>query len=47
MDKGWHIFNRDYPDFYHKLYTLLDRNIMHVKYRSRFFRLLDIFLSSS
>ncbi|KAI8376161.1 CBF/Mak21 family-domain-containing protein [Radiomyces spectabilis] len=39
--------NLDYPDFYHKLYTLLDRNIMHVKFRSRFFRLLDIFLSSA
>ncbi|KAG0173975.1 hypothetical protein DFQ28_002981 [Apophysomyces sp. BC1034] len=39
--------NLDYPDFYHKLYNLLDRNVMHVKYRSRFFRLLDIFLSSA
>ncbi|KAI8138044.1 CBF/Mak21 family-domain-containing protein [Fennellomyces sp. T-0311] len=40
-------YNLDYPDFYHKLYTLLDRDVMHVKYRSRFFRLLDIFLSST
>ncbi|KAF7722629.1 hypothetical protein EC973_002901 [Apophysomyces ossiformis] len=39
--------NLDYPDFYHKLYNLLDRNVMHVKYRSRFFRLLDIFLASA
>ncbi|KAI7871719.1 CBF/Mak21 family-domain-containing protein [Spinellus fusiger] len=39
--------NLDYPDFYPKLYNLLDRNILHVKYRSRFFRLLDIFLSSA
>ncbi|KAI8890159.1 CBF-domain-containing protein [Backusella circina FSU 941] len=39
--------NLDYPDFYHKLYTLLDRNVMHVKYRSRFFRLLELFLSSA
>ncbi|KAI9316357.1 CBF/Mak21 family-domain-containing protein [Dichotomocladium elegans] len=38
--------NLDYPDFYPKLYSLLDRNVMHVKFRSRFFRLLDIFLSS-
>ncbi|KAG1455013.1 hypothetical protein G6F46_009984 [Rhizopus delemar] len=39
--------NLDYPDFYKKLYTLLDRNVMHVKYRSRFFRLLELFLSSA
>ncbi|KAI8092693.1 CBF/Mak21 family-domain-containing protein [Halteromyces radiatus] len=39
--------NLDYPDFYHKLYSLLDRNLLHMKYRSRFFRLLDIFLSSA
>ncbi|KAG2211667.1 hypothetical protein INT47_008764 [Mucor saturninus] len=37
----------DYPDFYKKLYSLLDRNLMHVKYRSRFFRLLELFLSSA
>lgn len=37
----------EYPDFYQKLYTLLDRDLMHVKYKSRFFRLLDVFLSSS
>ncbi|KAI9271603.1 CBF/Mak21 family-domain-containing protein [Phascolomyces articulosus] len=40
-------YNLDYPDFYRKLYTLLDRDVMHVKYRSRFFRLLDVFLSST
>ncbi|KAL0077617.1 CBF/Mak21 family-domain-containing protein [Phycomyces blakesleeanus] len=39
--------NLDYPDFYQKLYNLLDRDILHVKYRSRFFRLLDIFLASA
>lgn len=37
---------RDYPDFYKKLYSLLDRNLLHMKYRSRFFRLLELFLSS-
>ena len=37
----------DYPDFYSKLYALLDDQVLHVKYRSRFFRLLDLFLSSS
>ncbi len=40
-------FNLDYPLFYHKLYALLDRNVLHVKYRSRFFRLVDLFLSSN
>ncbi|CAO3613122.1 unnamed protein product [Cunninghamella echinulata] len=39
--------NLDYPDFYHKLYSLLDRNVLHMKYRSRFFRLLELFLSSA
>ncbi|GAA5845410.1 hypothetical protein JCM3766R1_006544 [Sporobolomyces carnicolor] len=37
----------EYPDFYTKLYSLLDRSVLHVRYRPRFFRLLDIFLSSS
>ncbi|GAA5884161.1 hypothetical protein JCM16303_005948 [Sporobolomyces ruberrimus] len=37
----------EYPDFYNKLYSLLDRSVLHVRYRPRFFRLLDIFLSSS
>ncbi|RHZ61656.1 hypothetical protein Glove_346g70 [Diversispora epigaea] len=39
--------NLDYPDFYKKLYNLFDRNLMHVKYRARFFRLVDLFLSST
>ncbi len=39
--------NLDYPQFYHKLYSLLDRNILHSKHRSRFFRLLDTFLAST
>ncbi|PUU74040.1 CBF/Mak21 family-domain-containing protein [Tuber borchii] len=38
--------NLDYPDFYQNLYALLDRNLLHLKYRSRFFRLLEEFLSS-
>uniref|UniRef100_A0A670ZD34 CCAAT-binding factor domain-containing protein n=1 Tax=Pseudonaja textilis TaxID=8673 RepID=A0A670ZD34_PSETE len=41
------LFCREYPDFYTKLYSLLDPSIFHVKYRARFFRLLDLFLSSS
>ncbi|CDO53440.1 hypothetical protein DV113_000161 [Geotrichum candidum] len=39
--------NLDYPKFFQKLYTLLDASILHVKYRSRFFRLLDLFLTST
>lgn len=39
--------NLDYPMFYNKLYALFDRNLMHVRYRSRFFRLADIFLGST
>lgn len=38
--------NLDYPDFYRKLYSLLDNNILHSKHRSRFFRLLETFLGS-
>ncbi|PVF93474.1 CBF-domain-containing protein [Serendipita vermifera] len=39
--------NLDYPDFYTRLYASLDRNILHVRYRARFFRLLELFLSST
>ena len=39
--------NLDYPDFFPRLYALLDRNLLHTKYRSRFFRLLDTFPSST
>ncbi|KAJ2785458.1 Maturation and nuclear export of 40S ribosomal subunits interacting protein [Coemansia javaensis] len=39
--------NLNYPQFYPKLYALLDRNLLHVKYRARFFRLLEIFLRST
>ncbi|XP_061458935.1 nucleolar complex protein 4 homolog isoform X2 [Rhineura floridana] len=39
--------NLEYPDFYKKLYSLLDPSIFHVRYRARFFRSLDLFLSSS
>jgi U3 small nucleolar RNA-associated protein 19 len=40
-------YNLDYPDFYTKLYALFDCSILYVRYRSRFFRLVDLFLSSS
>jgi U3 small nucleolar RNA-associated protein 19 len=40
-------YNLDYPNFYLKLYSLFDESILHVKHRSRFFRLTDIFLAST
>lgn len=39
-------YNLDYPRFYDRLYALLDANVLHVRYRARFFRLLDTFLRS-
>ncbi|XP_068064845.1 nucleolar complex protein 4 homolog [Anomalospiza imberbis] len=41
-----HQHNLEYPDFYKKLYSLLDPSIYHVKYRARFFHLTNLFLSS-
>lgn len=38
--------NLDYPDFYTKLYSLLDDEVLHSKHRSRFFRLLEKFMAS-
>ncbi|KAF8679491.1 CBF/Mak21 family [Rhizoctonia solani] len=40
-------YNLDFPDFYTRLYAFLTRDVMHLKYRGRFFRLTDIFLSST
>ncbi|XP_006788811.1 nucleolar complex protein 4 homolog isoform X2 [Neolamprologus brichardi] len=42
-----HQHNLDYPDFYKKLYNLLEPSVFHVKYRARFFHLANVFLSSS
>lgn len=42
-----HQHNLDYPDFYKKLYNLLEPTIFHVKYKARFFHLANIFLSST
>jgi len=39
--------NLDYPEFFTKLYALFDNDLMHIKYRSRFFRLVDLFFTSS
>jgi hypothetical protein len=38
---------RDYPSFYTRLYAFLDPDLLHLKYRSRFFRLTELFLSST
>lgn len=40
-------YNLEYPDFYAKLYSLLTPSILYTRYRSRFFRLCDVFLSST
>jgi len=39
--------NLDYPDFYPKLYSLLDADLMHSAHRTRVFKLLDQALNSS
>lgn len=39
--------NLDYPSFYEKLYSLIDRDLLHSKNRSNFFRQLDIFMAST
>lgn len=39
--------NLDYPSFFPKLYSLLDESLLYSKHRSRFFRLLDTFMSST
>lgn len=40
-------YDLEYPNFYEKLYVLLDSAILHSKFKSRFFSLVNIFLSSS
>ena len=40
-------YNLEYPEFYTKLYQLFNPELLHVKYKARFFHLADIFLSSS
>lgn len=40
-------YNLEYPDFYTKLYSLLTPELLYTKYRSRFFRLCDLFLTST
>ncbi|KIJ69077.1 hypothetical protein HYDPIDRAFT_80262 [Hydnomerulius pinastri MD-312] len=40
-------YNLDYPLFYTRLYAFLDRDVLHLKHRARFFRLTEVFLSST
>ncbi|KAI0648198.1 ribosome biogenesis protein Noc4 [Trametes meyenii] len=40
-------YNLDYPSFYSRLYGFLDRDVLHLKHRARFFRLTELFLSST
>ncbi|KAI0266569.1 CBF/Mak21 family-domain-containing protein [Gloeopeniophorella convolvens] len=40
-------YNLDYPSFYTRLYAFLDQDLLHLKYRGRFFRLTELFLSST
>lgn len=42
-----HMFNLEYPNFYLKLYALFTEELLHLKYRSRFIRLIELFLRSS
>ncbi|XP_070572061.1 nucleolar complex protein 4 homolog B-like [Ptychodera flava] len=42
-----HKHNLEYPDFFKKLYSLLNPSIFHVKYKARFFYLTDLFLMST
>lgn len=36
----------EYPQFYDRLYSLLDAQAFHTRYRKRFFDLMDVFLKS-
>ncbi|XP_053211543.1 nucleolar complex protein 4 homolog [Panonychus citri] len=39
--------NLEYPNFYKKFYSLITADMLHVKYRARFFYWTDIFLTST
>ena len=41
------VYNLDYPDFYKNLYAILTPDLLHLREKSRFFRLLDLFMSST
>ncbi|EGC28542.1 hypothetical protein DICPUDRAFT_44127 [Dictyostelium purpureum] len=39
-------YNLDYPEFFNKLYSLFQPGVLYAKYRARFFKLADLFLTS-
>lgn len=42
-----HKHNLDYPSFFPKLYSILDGNILHCRYRKRFCKLFGLFMTST
>ncbi|ODV83981.1 hypothetical protein CANARDRAFT_213866 [[Candida] arabinofermentans NRRL YB-2248] len=40
-------YNLNYPEFFIKLYAILTPDLLHLNYKSRFLRLLDIFMTST
>uniref|UniRef100_A0A8C4N733 Nucleolar complex associated 4 homolog n=1 Tax=Eptatretus burgeri TaxID=7764 RepID=A0A8C4N733_EPTBU len=42
-----HQHNLEYPDFYRKLYNLFEPSVLNTKYRANFFKLANVFLSST
>lgn len=42
-----HRHNLDYPSFFPKLYSILDSNILHCRYRKRFCKLFSLFMTST
>ena len=42
-----HRHNLDYPSFFPKLYSILDCNILHCRYRKRFCKLFGVFMTST
>ena len=43
----YNLLCRDYPDFYNRLYALLEPRVLSEKYMERFMYLLDMFLLST
>ncbi|EGG14031.1 hypothetical protein DFA_11794 [Cavenderia fasciculata] len=42
-----HKYNLEYPEFFKKLYSLFQPGLIYAKYRARFFKLAELFLSST
>ena len=41
------LYNLDYPAFYTRLYAYVDRRVLHIRHRARFFRLMERVLGST